>query len=136
MLSLFAFLTASPGGTTAVPGLWEWITTTTTVDGVLNTLGATGLAILFATDRIMTKGGHERRVKDLSDFHARELATIENANRDRIDGLVASRAEYKAAYEAERERADRATATLGDFAEVVELIPKVLAELTPKGGTT
>jgi hypothetical protein len=138
VIQLFFYLVpAAAGVAMPVPDLWTWIATTTTAEGVLNTIGAAGIAILFATDRIMTKGGHERRTKDLIDFHMRELATIENAQRDRIAGLVQSNTEYKTALAAERERADLATNTVREFADAIELIPSLLSSLTAgKGGTS
>jgi hypothetical protein len=53
---------------------WEWITTTTSGETVFTTLGLGALAVLFATNRILTIGQHRSRVLDLVEHHTRELA--------------------------------------------------------------
>lgn len=115
--------------------LWEWITSTTSVDSIFTTLGLGALALLFARDSIMTKGQHERRTADLVNHHDRELGEKEK----RIGEMRESRDGYKEAARLERERADRATAAVGEIAETLEDIMHVLQSLdralpTPVGG--
>lgn len=102
----------------AAPNLWEWIATTTSVDSLVTGAGSVTIAILFASDRILTKGQHERRTADLVAFHARELAEI-----------TRSRDGWKEAHAAEKERADKATSTLDDMSKPLESIVHVLASL-------
>jgi hypothetical protein len=54
--------------------VWEWVTTTLGAGELFTTLGVGTLAVLFATDRILTRGQAERRTADLKEHHARELA--------------------------------------------------------------
>lgn len=104
---------------------WDWITSTTTVDSLLTTLGIGALAVLFATDRILTKGQHIRRVLDLEQHHTRERAEWQS----RYDDLKESRDTYKEATREERERADKATAAVGDMAEALRANVHVLSSL-------
>lgn len=90
---------------------WEWLTTTTSVESMLSTLGLGALAVLFATNRIITKGQHESRVADLKEHHARELAAADK----RLEATDESRREWRAAAGSERERADTATATANEL---------------------
>lgn len=115
--------------------LWEWVTTTSSVDALLTTLGLGSLAILFATDRIITKGQHLRRVADLVAHHDRERA----AEALRVADLIESRDGWKEAARIERERADLATASVGEMADTLRGIQHVLESLdralpTPAGG--
>ena len=125
---------------------WEWFTTTASVDSLLTTLGLGTLALLFARDLILTKGQHLRRVQDLvaahelriADLlahHARELVEKEN----RIADISESRDGWKEAARLERERADKATAAVGDMADSLTGIQHVLESLnralpSPVGG--
>ena len=104
---------------------WEWFTGTATVDSLLTTLGLGVLAVLFATDRVITKGQHERRTADLVAHHARELAEKDS----RLAAVDESRREWKAAAEAERVRAEQATASLGNVADSLERVEHVLGSL-------
>lgn len=90
---------------------WEWLTTTTSVDSMLSTLGLGALAVLFATNRIITKGQHESRITDLKEHHARELAAADK----RLEAVDESRREWRAAAGTERERADTATSTANEL---------------------
>jgi len=104
---------------------WEWITSTTSVDNILMTLGLGGLAILFAQDRIITRGQHLRRTVDLEAYHARELAEKDA----RIADIRESRDGYKEAARVERERADKATDAVGEMAPAMESVLHVLESL-------
>lgn len=104
---------------------WEWITTTTSVEDILTTLGLGGLALLFSQDRIITRGQHLRRTADLEKFHARELAEKDA----RIADIRDSRDAYKEAARVERERADKATDAVGEMAPAMESVLHVLVSL-------
>lgn len=126
---------------------WEWITTTTSVETLFTTLGLGSLAILFATDRILTKGqhlrqiqalvkaqdervadmveAHEQRIADLSAHHTRELVEKDS----RIADVIESRDGWKEAARLERERADKVTAAFTDVAGAVTDIQHVLESL-------
>lgn len=97
------------------PDIWEWITGTTSVDSLVTGLGSVTIAILFASDRILTKGQHDRRIADITGFHARERAELERSR----DG-------WKAAHAEEKLRADAATSTLGSVGEPLKAIAHVL----------
>lgn len=90
---------------------WDWFTSTTTVDGLLTTVGIGTLAWLFATNRIITRGQHLDRIADLKDHHARELT----AAAERLEATDESRKEWRTAAGTERERADAATAAANEL---------------------
>lgn len=104
---------------------WDWVTTTTSVDSIFTTLGLGALAFLFARDLILTRGQHLRRVGDLVEHHQREIAEKDA----RIADIRDSRDGYKEAARVERERADKATASVGEMAEVIENMLYVLRSL-------
>lgn len=105
--------------------VWEWFSTTASVDSVLTALGLTGLAFLFATDRIITKAQHVRRVQDLIEHHARELAEKD----DRIAQGVTSENYWKEAARIERERADKQFAVVGEVLATLVDVKHVLESL-------
>lgn len=116
--------------------VWEWITTTTSPDGWINTLGVATLAILFATNRILTRGQHADRVADLiagyekllaekDANHARELAAAAE-HTERVDE---SRIEWKEAERISRDRAETATASVATMASSLDGIRHVLDAL-------
>lgn len=90
---------------------WSNVLSNTSVDQLLNTFGLGALAVLFATNRIITKGQHEARIADLKAFHARELEAADK----RLEATDESRKEWKAAASAERDRADVATAKANEL---------------------
>lgn len=105
--------------------LWDWITSTTDGDALFTTLGLGVLAVLFATDRILTKGAHERRTADLQAHHARELKEKDA----RIAEAKESREGWKAVALKERERADKATEPAVHAAEALGNVAHVLESL-------
>lgn len=105
--------------------IWEWITSSTSIDSLLTTLGVGTLALLFARDLIITKGQHMRRVQDLVAHHEREQLEKDARAAD----LRESRDGWKEAARIERERADKATASVGDMADVMGDILHVLQSL-------
>lgn len=126
--------------------VWDWVSTSTSVDSLLTTFGGVVLAFLFARDLIITKAqhlrrvadivaAHEERVADLVAFHARELAEKDA----RIADVTVSRDQWKEAARLERDRADKATAAVGEMAPAVLGIQHVLESLnralpSPVGG--
>ena len=110
--------------------IWDWITTTTTVDSIISTLGLGALAVLFATNRILTRGQHLDRIGDLKEHHEREMTEVRTSR----DG-------WKSVALTERGRADTATSTLGDMADTLRDVEHVLASLdralpaSPEGST-
>lgn len=113
--------------------IWEWVTTTTTVDSLFTTLGIGTLAFLFARDLIITKGQHLRRIQDIVNHHDREREEKDARAAD----LRESRDGWKEAARVERERADKATASVGEMASTLDGIHHVLASLDlalPKPG--
>lgn len=115
--------------------LWEWFTATASVDSLVTALGLGSLAILFATDRIITKGQHARRVEDLVSHHNRERTDKDG----RITDIRSSRESWKEAARVERERADKATDSVGEMAVALAGVLHVLKSLDralphPPGG--
>lgn len=110
--------------------VWEWITSTMGAGDLLTTLGIGALAVLFATDRIMTKGQHERRTADLTKHHGRELAEKDA----RLAEVRESRDGWKAVALEERKLRDAATvgvaasatAALVDVKHVLESLDETL----------
>jgi hypothetical protein len=127
--------------------LWDYLANTLPAGALINGLGLGALAILFATDRVLTKGQHLRRVADLT--AANELALTvseaarvrELAERDRFHNAILeekdrafaiverSRDGYKEATALERARADRATEALSEFADLGRLATQLLRSL-------
>jgi hypothetical protein len=105
--------------------LWQWIVTSTSVDNMLTAAGLGSLALLFAADRILTKGQHLRRVADLIAHHERERAALEQRTADALE----SRDGWKEAARVERERADRATASVSKLGDTQEEILHVFRSL-------
>lgn len=125
---------------------WEWFTSTASVGELLTALGLGALALLFARDLILTRGQHLRRIQDLVKAHELRVADLlahhdrERAEKDkRIADISASRDGWKEAARIERERADKATAAVGDMADSLTGIQHVLESLnralpSPVGG--
>ena len=125
---------------------WEWVTSTSSVDSLLTTLGLGVLALLFARDLIITKGqhlrrvqdivaAHDQRVADLVAFHGRELASYD----DRIAEIREARDSWKEAESVARGLADKAVdgltevnVTLVRSLHVLESLDRALP--TPSGG--
>lgn len=124
---------------------WDWFTATAPAGAIIQTLGLGVLAVLFATDRVITKGGHERRVADINAAHEKIVAAAETTHAAAIaelvkhheelvkvkDGAYAelkeSRDYYRAARIEERDRADKVTDQLAEVAELARLTTHLLA---------
>lgn len=116
---------------------WEWFATTAPAGALINALGLGALAVLFATDRVLTRGQHARRVADIVKTHD-----------ERIDELKAShtatigRIEKERDYERKRSddavaRADALSARLNELAtELGGTAVQLLKALptSPEGG--
>lgn len=105
--------------------VWEWITSTASVDNILTTLGLGALAFLFARDLILTKGQHLRRVQDLIAHHERELAGKD----DRIADAREAAKNHEEAARIERARADKGWESLAEIAQSLAQIRHVLESL-------
>jgi hypothetical protein len=122
--------------TAAPTDLWAYLAQTAPAGALINGLGLGALAILFATDRVLTKGQHLRRIADLVTAHtaALEAQRVYHlailAEKDRAMTIVTeSRDGYKEATEIERERANTATEALSEFADLGRLATQLLASL-------
>lgn len=125
---------------------WEWVTSTSSVDSLLTTLGVGVLAFLFARDLIITKAqhlrrvqdivaAHEQRVADLVAFHDRELKEKD----DRIAEIREARDAWKEAESVARGLADKAVDGLNDVNATLVRVLHVLESLDralpdPSGG--
>lgn len=105
--------------------VWEWFTATASVDTLLTTLGLGAIAILFATDRIITKGQHLRRVQDIVEYHSRELLGKD----ERISDSREVSKNSEAAARIERERADKGWDALGEITQTLTQVLHVLESL-------
>lgn len=83
-----------------------------TLQDIGQTLGLGALAVLFATDRILTRGQHERRVADLVAGFEKLLAVAA----ERLTDMTASRDYYREAKKLEAARADKLASQLADLA--------------------
>jgi len=94
--------------------LWDWATQTSPKD-LFTALGAGTIIVLFVTDRLLTKGQHERRITDLNKSHDDAIKNLnkyhdlELIEKDkRTEDFKESRDYYREAWETERTRADNA----------------------------
>lgn len=117
--------------------VWEWISTTTTIDSIFSTLGLGALAVLFATNRILTRGQHETRIADLKAHHERELKqkdatynAMKEADATAYSEMRASRDYYRGARFEEKARADRATEQLLETNEIARAATHALTALS------
>jgi hypothetical protein len=119
-----------------VPSLYEWFVSTVSVDSMLNTLGLGVLALLFATDRIMTKGQHTRRVADIVTGFEERFADSGKAHegllaeiRDRYAEMRDSRDYWRDAYNEEKSRGDSATQALVETTDIAKVAAHALSSL-------
>lgn len=116
----------------------QWVTLGTSIGPLVNALGIGALAVLFATDRILTIGQHKRRVTDI--LEAQKLTLIElkehydelAGEKDRAYGeLKESRNYYRDARLEEKARADKVTNQLANgFEEFGKLSTHLLGSIT------
>jgi hypothetical protein len=110
--------------------VWQWLSASVPAGAVINGLGLGALAMLFATDRILTKGQHERRVADIQKGH--DLVLIEKAAQH--TEMRESRDYYRDARLEERERANDATSKITELAEENgQLVTQLLAAVQRAG---
>lgn len=105
--------------------LWEWFTTTAPAGAIINALGLGALAALFASDRVITRGQHARRISDLEDAHRLLKAEWDV----RYAEMKESRDFYRNARNEERDRADRATSQLVEVSKLAELTVHAIESL-------
>lgn len=117
--------------------LWEWVTTTVSIDSILSTLGLGALAVLFATNRIWTIGQVNARIADLKEHHGRELAQIQLSHEaviaekdDRYAEMKESRDYYRGARLEEKGRVERLTDQLFESNETARAAVYALNALT------
>jgi len=110
-----------------------------------NVAGGFTLTALFATDRVLTRGQHERRVADMVKAHEKELASLHeyhaailNEKDKAFDKMEKSRDFYRDAVDVHRGRADSATEALGEVSrELAGVTSQLLAAFDDvKGATT
>jgi len=105
--------------------IWDWFTTTAPAGAIINALGLGALAALFASDRIITRGQHARRVADIEAAH-RAVMVERDA---RYQELKESRNYYREARIVERDRADKVTDQLAEALELARLNTQLLQSL-------
>lgn len=115
---------------------WQWLSMSVPAGAIINGFGLLSLAALFATDRILTRGQHGRRVADITLAHEKEVADLKAhhaalvAEKDeRYAELKASRDYYRTAVDVERGRADKLVDHLGESAELAKLATHLLGSL-------
>ena len=118
-----------------------------TAGAVGNALGVGLLAFLFANDRILTRGQHERRTSDKQAAHDLIVANLKDAHELALRELTGhyatlsgvkdlaysevkeSRDYYRAARIEERDRADKVTDQLAESTELGKLATHLLASM-------
>lgn len=116
---------------------WQWWQYVAAAIGVLGLSPAPWIAAVL-TRRLMPLGAHLERVAELKQSHSREIDTIQTQGaataktlQDEITRISGERDYERTARATERERADVATAKLGEFAsEFGKSTTDLLAGLT------
>jgi hypothetical protein len=111
--------------------VFQWLAESLPAGAIVNGLGLGALAILFAGDRILTRGQHERRVADIVKGHDAVLA--EKATQ--LADMRESRNYYRDARLEERGRADEVTGKLAELAQENGQLVAQLLEAVKKAGT-
>lgn len=110
--------------------IWQWLSESLPAGAIVNGLGLGALAALFASDRILTKGQHERRVTDIVKGH--DAVLVEKTTQ--LGDMRESRDYYRDARLEERGRADDVTGKLAELAqENGELVAQLLAAVKKAG---
>ena len=117
--------------------LGAWFFATFPAGAITNGIGLTSLAALFASDRVLTRGQHLRRVADITLGYRDEINELRRAhlrelteNRGHWDDLAAvkdsayaelrqSRDIWHAAANTERDRGDKVTAQLSETTALI-----------------
>lgn len=98
---------------------WSWLTENVNLGSLVQALGLGTLVVLFATDRILTRGQHTRRVADLVKYWS-----------GRYDEAIKSRDYYRDARLEEKARAEKSEAELVAMArETSALSSRILGSL-------
>lgn len=113
--------------------IWSWLSASLPAGAVVNGLGVGALAVLFASDRVLTKGQHLRRVADITTANSLAIAELGKhyeelaASKDEAyRELKESRDYYRDARIEERNRADKVTDQLAEVAELARLTTHLL----------
>jgi hypothetical protein len=127
--------------------VWDWFTSTTPAGAVVSGVGVAAFVMAILTDRLMTKGQHDRRVADIIIARDKIVTALEAAHAAAIAELVrhhdnlaavkelaynelkASRDYYRQARLEERDRADKVTDQLAEVAELAKLTTHLLSSL-------
>lgn len=111
---------------------WEWLTNGFNLNSAIQGGLAVTLIILFATDRILTRGQHQRRVNDIVTNHDKLIAEKDL----RYQEMKESRDYYREARVTERDRADKVTEKLGEVVTEYAELTNHLLEALPRVGDT
>lgn len=116
-----------------------WVTTGFSLNSIVQALGLLSLAVLFASDRIITKGQHLRRVDDLKAAQTAEIAALKAHHAelvvekdDHYEEMKGSRDYYRQARLEERDRAETVTDALAELAGEYAKVTNHLLESLPK----
>jgi hypothetical protein len=116
-----------------------WATTGFSLNSIIQALGLVSLALLFASDRIITKGQHMRRIGDLNAAHAAEITALKTHHTELVTEKDAhygemkeSRDYYRQARLEERDRAENVTDALAELAGEYAKVTNHLLESLPK----
>lgn len=127
--------------------LYEWFISTTPAGAVISGIGVGAFIVAILTDRLLTKGQHERRVADIIVARDKIVTNLKEAHAAAIAELVKhhtelagvqdaayaelkqSRDYYREARLEERERADKVTDQLAEVAELAKLTTHLLGSL-------
>lgn len=105
--------------------VWEWITSGTP-EGFFSQIGLGAIAVLFATNRILTIGQHRSRVADIKEFNAALVA-----EKDRQIQAQTIRGDYyRDAYNQERETSEKLMDGLLEAQGTAALTSEALDRLT------
>lgn len=128
--------------------IWSWLSETLSAQSIIQGLGLAALAILFATNRILTLGQHNTRIADLTKYHDQELILKDAlysqmaAEKDRAYAeMKEARNYWQTAFDNEKRRADAATdqlaraneETLGLALQMVTSIQEAAEGVTTDG---
>jgi len=67
---------------------WEWAATTMPAGAIVNAFGLGALAILFATDRVLTKGQHTRALARVESAHDKLTDALTNGQGAAVAELI------------------------------------------------
>ena len=132
------YLAARIIAATPTTDFWGWLSASVPAGAVINGGGLLGLAALFASDRILTKGQHVRRTDELKAHQAEILAALKESHKDAIAELVKHHDDLMtvqvARYADLQERHDRLRIARDDEAARASKATQQLAEVATEAG--